>query len=390
MLVSDKMITKETLDHLLDDFTKAVAKKEYKRIPYSEWKILKGMKKDDVMHIHFDFDEHTVSLEEHSYLEYAINDGSFGTFLFNTFYSEENIMPPKDLDYSNGLTYVADKAVDYASASTKYDNELSGTKYVYNTATSTSGWSIYDQLQELQTHIVALDTKIDTKEDKRPIKNDNKKENEKMFKFDFGPCSNNTVKMSVYGMAVKNTSGSWVSYDVNTKSIVDVDILNFDGAKFLYKMPVPISDIKVGDVVIHNGHAMFVVAVPVGGVSISVIDPHVGERKDILLTKSPFGFDFATKVVNLLGGAMNKVADSANPFGNMWMFMLAGDNKDFADIAPLMLMSNGNTNIDPMMAYALMSGKGGSDILPLMLMMNANKNTCACSGNCHCADAKAE
>ena len=223
-------------------------------------------------------------------------------------------------------------------------------------------------------------------------KNNNTTNNEESnfmkFNFDFGPVNASTVRMSMYGMAVKNKAGTWVSYDANSGEIMDVDVFNFDGAKFLYKMPVAIKDISVGDVVIHNGAPMFVVAIPGDGKALTVVDTVNGERKDIMLAKSPFGFNFATKVVNFLGNAFNGNANTDNPFGNIWMLMaMSGDNKDMGDMLPLMLMTNGG-NMDmsnPLMMYALMGNKGQvSDMLPWLLMANNQKPThnCACGGNC--------
>ena len=74
---------------------------------------------------------------------------------------------------------------------------------------------------------------------------DDKKGNNKMkaFNFDFGPCTNDNIRMSMYGLAVKNAAGTWVSYNPESKEIIDVDVFNFDGGKFLYKMPVAIKDV---------------------------------------------------------------------------------------------------------------------------------------------------
>ena len=49
----------------------------------------------------------------------------------------------------------------------------------------------------------------------------------KGFKFDFGPCTNDNVRMSTYGLAVKNGNDEWVSYDPNSDQIINVDLLNF-------------------------------------------------------------------------------------------------------------------------------------------------------------------
>ena len=229
-----------------------------------------------------------------------------------------------------------------------------------------------------------------------PMKNtiNNKKENNVMkFNFDFGPVNGSMVRMSLYGLAVKNKAGTWVSYDAKAGDIMDVDILNFDGAKFLYKMPVAIKDIAIGDVVIHNGIPMFVIAIATNGAYITAVDPINGERKDIMLPKSPFGFNFATKVVNFLGN-LNGGATSDNPFGNLGLMLMLGDgNKDMEDLLPLMLATgNGGAlgNMDmsnPLMMYMILGNGTMDKFLPLMFLSNNTNNaapvhTCTCGGHC--------
>ena len=145
------------------------------------------------------------------------------------------------------------------------------------------------------------------------------------------------------------------------------------------------SQIKVGDIIVHMRRPVFVTDVQKN--SITAVDPHDGEMKTVLLTRSPFGFDFATKVVNFLGDFSAATPD--NPFGNMWMLMLAnGDDNATNDLLPLMLMG-GAANTNPMMLYFLLNNKGNSnDLLPLMMMMNggnpfaAPAHSCDCAGNC--------
>jgi hypothetical protein len=209
---------------------------------------------------------------------------------------------------------------------------------------------------------------------------DNTEENEtmdtnKMIKFDFGPCTHDNIRMSIYGLAVKNAAGTYVSYNAADGSIMDVDIFNFDGGKFFYKMPVAIKDIQAGDIVIHNRKPMFVIEILVETKGLKVVDPFNGERKEIMLSRSPFGFDFATKVVNLIGnlGAMGGEASADNPFGNMAMMMLMCGNDEetsMNDILPFMLMSQGQIN--PLMAMMLCGGNNKDNMLPLMFAMNPN------------------
>lgn len=208
---------------------------------------------------------------------------------------------------------------------------------------------------------------------------DNKKGNKKMkaFNFDFGPCTTDNIRMSMYGLAVKNANGTWVSYNPESKEIIDVDVFNFDGGKFLYKMPVAIKDVKVGDIVIHNRKAMFVIDVSETGMT--AIDPQAGEEKKILLTKSPFGFNFATKVVSLFNMTSDAPTPDA-PFGNMLPFLMMSENSGEFDMNTMLMLSmmGGQGGMDfsknPMMMYFLMKdSKNTDDLIPLMFMGNLCK-----------------
>jgi hypothetical protein len=183
----------------------------------------------------------------------------------------------------------------------------------------------------------------------------------------------------MYGVAVKNANGTWVSYDAKTESVIDVDILNFD-AKYLYKVPVAIKDVAVGDTVIHNRKPMFVTKVDDG--KLLVIDPAAGEEKVVLLTKSMFGFDFVTKVVNLFGNCFNSASED-QPFGNMLPLMLLADGGKENDMLPLMFAMGGDKfdMSNPMMLYFLTKDNKADNMLPLMFAMNGNlfgKHECKC------------
>lgn len=212
---------------------------------------------------------------------------------------------------------------------------------------------------------------------------DNKKGNKKMkaFNFDFGPCTTDNIRMSMYGLAVKNANGTWVSYNPESKEIIDVDIFNFDGGKFLYKMPVAIKDIAPGMVIVHNRKAMFVIEV--GDSGITVVDPQAGEEKKILPTKNCFNFNFYTRVVSLFDSFMKSpenAPSAENPFGNMLpLFMMSENSGEFDMNTMLMLsMMSGQGGMDfsknPMMMYFLMKdSKNADDLLPLMFMGNLCK-----------------
>lgn len=198
--------------------------------------------------------------------------------------------------------------------------------------------------------------------------NEEKKKTMKLFdNFDFGPVDGDKVRMSAYGMAIKNAAGTWVAYDAKNKNIMDVEIFNFDGSKFMYKMPVAVNAVAVGDIVIHMKKPAYVMEVKAN--SFMVIDAYDGSIKEILPVKNCFGFNYLTKVVSLVDFGN---ANSTNPFGNMLPFILMGsDNFDSDDILPLMLFSqSGNTNFmqNPMLMYFLLNkGDNSNMLLPLML-----------------------
>lgn len=207
-------------------------------------------------------------------------------------------------------------------------------------------------------------------------KKDNEEKENKMkgFNFDFGKITNDSIRMSMYGMAVKNASGVWTAYDKGTGDLMDVDVFNFDGSNFLFKMPVAIKDIAVGDVIVHARKPMFVISKTEAG-DLIAIDPVAGEKKTIMPSKNMFGFNFATKVVSLFDNLMGQAPTSENPFGNMWMLMLMDGKSDLKDIMISMMLINqasGSTNTFNPMMLMLMSNDDMKDMaIPLMLMNQA-------------------
>ena len=237
------------------------------------------------------------------------------------------------------------------------------------------------ELKSLLSRINELEEKINTKEDKKCNKRkDNEKtmNTNKMFNFDFGFVDSN-IRMSPYGMAIRNADGRYVSYDVKTGSVIDVEPFNFEGNRFMMKMPVAVKDVAVGDIVIHNHKPMFVVNT---NDKVTVIDIYNGEEKNILLTKSMFNFDFVTKVVSFINFSD---ASAENPFGNMWpLFMLSDNNSGFglnganpedSRTTMLMLMAMmgqsgmpANMFQNPMFMMAFMND-GDSNMKDLMMVM---------------------
>lgn len=283
-------------------------------------------------------------------------------------------------DLKSSINTVKDR-IDY------YDAQLMDVdrRSAHNEADIERLYCEVDRLHETTEDYKALKPILDKIVEKylKDIKFENKNEKEikinmKGFNFDFGSCANNnSIRMSMYGIAVQNASGSWVSYDPKEGKIVDVDIMNFEGVgQYMYKMPTAIDALKTGDVVIHNRKAMFITHIDENG-KITAVDPHAGEEKTILPAVSPFGFNFVTKIVSMFD-AFNTInpAPSA-PFGNMLPFIMMGEDKDI-DPMMMMFMMNGGKGFDmsnPMMMYMFMKDKNSNfdSILPLLVMGNMNK-----------------
>ena len=247
--------------------------------------------------------------------------------------------------------------------------------------------------RKLMDNMIEINDRLNTKVDKsnEDTNCEESKENNFMNKnfmnFKFGKVESDDVRVSMYGIAIKNVDGRYVSWDVKNHSVMDVEIMNMPCGDFLYMMPVAIKDIKSGDVVIHNRVPMFVVEVHAS--TLKVIDIREGTEKEIYLTKSPFGFNFATKVVSLIDMTGNQ-ANADNPFGNFLPFMLMSDGKMDNDMLPMMMLmggANGFTNMasNPMMLYFMMKDGGNmNDMLPLMLMMNQSAAPVEHKCNCEC------
>lgn len=326
---------------LLDDFASCTTSyfdskyKYYEKMDWGDWKQIQRDFTGKCVTISFDTWNVEVCLDTNDGHHMCFNtaDGAWGSFLFDKYAHQLEDMHVKCCDYDSSEKRVTDERKNFP----------------------------YEPL---------LKADVENK------KKENKENKEmKGFNFDFGPCTNDNVRMSMYGLAIQNNAGVWVSY--NNGQVIDVDVMNFDGRQYMFKMPVAIKDIKVGDAVIHNRVPMFVTSVE-GGVH--VVDIRAGEAKTIVPTTNMFGFNFITKIVSMFD-AFGAAPTADQPFGNMLPFMLMGDNKDIDPMMMFMMMNQDKDGFDmsnPMMLY-FMFGKDGTksnDMLPLMMMMN--------NCGCHC------
>lgn len=347
--------TRDEFQKILDTFSHAVKEKKYEPLPYNLWKYLSKFARSK---------EYCKVIISKNYINFYNDTGScfkqfFGYDLQSSFNAFLNNY------YNNEVESVSNNKiteVNTVNAYIKCDDGSYSPLSLGNATTLESSYAVTTNSTSTGLHFNANEN-ICYKEKEKEMNTN------KILNFDFGFITdNNSIRMSPYGMAVKNQSGTYVAY--NAGEIIDVDVFNIKADKMFMKVPVAIEQIAVGDILMHNRKPCYVTAFDVTTGNPVVIDVFMGERKEILPQKSPFGFNFATKIVSLLDGFGGMTADAANPFGNMWMFMLMGDGK-MDDMLPFLMMNQtGDMNFEnPMMMYFLMKDGNKNDMLPLMLMM---------------------
>lgn len=393
-MVTNKYWIREHLREVMDNFSADFKNKKYsEKIEYEIWRKIRNVRtpiisyNNTVINI-FEGYNHTPENWE-KVASFKIYDWGFGRFLYDNYFKEEVQSNMSSISATNKSASTTAPVTNTTADTTlnEYINTGVAADSIKVDSYGNMYWNDGTAIDTYATSVSKVDScdicyhknKCDScyyaKKANENKNDEGEKTKMKGFNFDFGPCTNDQVRMSMYGLAIKNASGEWVSY--NDGQVVNVDVLNFDGAKYMFKMPVAVKDIAVGDIVIHNRVPMFVESVENG---IHVVDIRAGEKKEILPTTNMFGFNFVTKIVSLFN-AFQSSPTPDQPFGNMLPFlMLNGEDGKSVD-SDIMLMfmmmqnQNGSANVfaNPMMLYFLMKDKGGNDILPLMLMMNQSK-----------------
>ena len=202
----------------------------------------------------------------------------------------------------------------------------------------------------------------------------------KMFNISFGKIFSNDVRASLYGIAVKGGDDRFRAFDKNSDKIMDVTGMVFD-SDMLFTIPIAVSAIKKGDVIINAGNYVTVTAIHPDS-TLTVIDPKASEQKIAIPAKNMFGFDFVSKVYCPFEGIISTPSND-NPFGiNPMMSVFLDDDMDNTT-KMMMAMSMMNGNVDQSMLLPMMvmmdnkdkdKGKdSNSDMLMAMCMMNMQK-----------------
>ena len=340
--------------------------------------------KKDIKKLNSEFDKTTEILNNYYnnkwfYKAYEDVNKIKNTAFSNTTTINVSSIDPAKLNTKDTTASTASSSIDWGYRTTASTaNPIAGGSIAENTIKISDDGS-YATTISIDS---GLTSRLDTMEErinKLETNNDDVKgkgNNMKMFNFDFGPIKDNdAVRMSPYGLAVKNVNGTYQAYDKKNGEIMDVDIFNFKADNMFFKIPVAIEAIEAGDVIIFNRRPCFVFGFSEQG-DVIAIDIAMGEKKTILPSKSPFGFNYITKIVSLVDNMFGGETPSAeNPFGNILPFMMMSeDNSSMKDMLPMMMLMNSNAGgtIDPMMLYFMMkTDKGDTDsMLPFLLMMN--------------------
>lgn len=261
-----------------------------------------------------------------------------------------------------------------ATSATNITNSLTNQiiDNVLNTTTTTpiSNWgtSQNNYFTATDYSILGYLTQDDVEDTVEKILDKKEKEKTMTNDFNFGPYNTNAIRISPYGMAIKNKNNKWVSYNKETDRLMDVDVINvnIDSSKIFYKIPKAVRSVEPGDIILHNGVPVFVETMHMG--RFTVVNPYEGTEITILPAQSPFGFDFVTAIMALTDCMPQ--ADENNPFGNLLPFMLM-DKDNNSNLGLMLALSGEMDNVDPMMMALLCSGS--NDISTLLLMNMFNK-----------------
>lgn len=189
-----------------------------------------------------------------------------------------------------------------------------------------------------------------------------------------GKVSDPNLTASLNGVAIKGLDGQFRAYDKSKDKIMNVTGLTL-GNDYLYVLPCALKDVKVGDVIVNADTFVTVVKVHNDG-TFTVVDPKASEQKIAVPAQNIFGFNYVSKIVNLLDGMINPSDD--NPFGiNPLMFVLLDETKSNNNsnllLATMLMGQNGDMDINSMLPFLLM-GKGDNNMLTTFALMSMMKS----------------
>lgn len=274
-----------------------------------------------------------------------------------------------------------------SSLTTLTDNELlnaqlqsyNADKYTFKpneTSSIDNNW-LHDLINGLREQV---DKEVTDTFNSKEKEKESKMDFSKILNIDFGKVPHTAeLKPSIYGVAVLGFDNRYRAYDKINDKVMDVTGMTFD-TDMLFKIPVAVSQVRVGDVIINASNYVTVTNVHPDG-TFTVVDPKASEQKIAIPAKNMFGFDFVTKIMYPFENMVQPSDD--NPFGlnPMTMMMLSdGADMDVSTILALSMMNGNNGMMDQNMLIPLMlmgNGKSGNKdgLILAMAMMNQPRPT---------------
>lgn len=229
-----------------------------------------------------------------------------------------------------------------------------GTNYIDNMICTSAKYNVQTFKEDGTVNKEDWDRTVEcyrnAKENLLKRKEENKMNN--IFKdmnFTFGKFEGDEIAYSYNGIAFKNANGSYSTYNIETNTMTNVSDMIIKLPK--YVLPVAKAALKSGDVIIFKGK-IYVVKENKED-SINAVDPVAGVSADLIPEKSLFGFDYYSRVLNVMDSFS---ANAENPFGNMLPFMLMDKDSDNSMLM-MMMFAQGGKDMNAMLPFLMMKDK---------------------------------
>ena len=180
----------------------------------------------------------------------------------------------------------------------------------------------------------------------------------------FGKIGSDQFRLSINGLAVKGKDGKYVTFNPETRELVEVTTGFFDDMKDLLFL-MPTTELEVGDIILHQNKPYYI-TVSKDNV-VKGIDFEDAIESTLVPKTNVFGMKYYTKVFNCLG--TNNILGTDIASNPMMAYALMG-GKDF-DLSKIMMfqaLSGQGKGIadfseNPIMLMALMSNENGKNDL---------------------------
>ena len=180
----------------------------------------------------------------------------------------------------------------------------------------------------------------------------------------FGKIGSDQFRLSINGLAVKGKDGKYVTFNPETRELVEVTTGFFDDMKDLLFL-MPTTELEVGDIILHQNKPYYI-TVSKDNV-VKGIDFEDAIESTLVPKTNVFGMKYYAKVFNCLG--TNNILGTDIASNPMMAYALMG-GKDF-DLSKIMMfqaLSGQGKGIadfseNPIMLMALMSNENGKNDL---------------------------